>query len=160
MSMLYPLWTADNNTVMSSMFHVPFGHTCILTADGLKRDAFRQSAADIKSVQMACLRRVLFDFDKDAAYAHQSAKRRASLQVDWIFDITSAQATEMSNLQIITCCDAWSLSHESNIKALGLPGTYCLVFNDATAIGTAQVYAELIANEYIKDGALDGIFFP
>ena len=160
MGAIFPLWADDNDTQFSSLFYVPPGFSCLLTADGLAMDAYRQSATDIKSAQTVCVRRVLFDFDKNRVLDHQSRKNTMRLQCDWIYDISQATANEVSNLQLYSCCEPWSLSKLNNVKVIGIPGTYCLMLNDPTAIGTAQVYAEQISNDSVMPGTFDRLFFP
>lgn len=160
MGTIFPLWADDNTTQFSSLFNVPPGFSCLLTADGLSLDAYRQSATEVKSAQTACVRRVLFDFDKRSVYEHQSRKVSNRLHCDWIYDISQAVAEEMSNLQLYSCCEPWSLTKLNNVKVIGIPGTYCIMLNDPTAVGVAQVYAEQIANDAVQPGAFDRLFFP
>lgn len=151
----FPLWAPDNTTQFSSVFYVPPGFSCLLTADGLSSEKYRTSASDIKTVQTACVRRLIYDFDKQQASSN--CKR---LSCDWIYDIPHARAEETSNIQMYTCCEPWALSKLNNIKAIGIPGAYCVMLNDPTAVGVAQVYAEQIANGDVHSTAIGRLYFP
>lgn len=158
--MMFPLWAPDNKTVFSSLFHVPEGFCCVLTADGFSEAAYRSSSIVPKVAQLACVRRVLYSFDKDAAFARMSATVSASLRDTWIYDISQLSAEEVSNVAVTSCCESWAVGMNDNLRVIPLPGTYCMMLNDSTAIGTAQVFAELLSNESIKSGALDRLYFP
>ena len=76
---------------------------------------------------------------------HESKERRnANWQCDWIFDIDNTRAEEVVDQIVQTCDGTWTLSACNNLGIIGVPGSYRLELNDPTAIGEAQVYAELI----------------
>lgn len=160
MPQLFPLWDAGNDTQFSSLFNVPPGFSCLLTADGLLAEAYRANATDVKEPQMACIRRVLFDFDRSNGCGYHSATSSTRLKCDWIYDTSTVRVGEMSNIPVVSCCEPWFLSKFDNVRAIGIPGTYCIMLNDPTAVGVAQVYAEQISNDAVLPGALDRLFFP
>lgn len=143
---MYTLWKPTNKTVFSSVFFVPPGQCCLLYATGLAAERYRESPEEFSAPQCVCVKRLIHEF---------KAPRHVNLQCNWIFDMDNSGAEEVSDQLIQTCNGAWSLSMCNNIGIIGVPGTYRLELNDATAVGTVQVYAELIkANllpEQIKD---------
>ena len=110
---LYPLWKNTNKTEFSSVFSVPPGQVCVLFASGLQKYKYT------------------FPVDK------------ANLPCGWIFDTEKSGADEIIDEVVRSCSDPWQLSMCSNLRVIGVPGTYRLELNDTTAIGKAQVFAEL-----------------
>lgn len=132
---MYALWKPTNHTAHSSVFFVPPGQCCILYATGLAAERFRTSAEEFVSPQSVCVKRLIHEFKSPTLI---------NLQCNWIFDIDNTCAEEISDQLVQTNNGVWSLSMCCNIGIIGVPGTYRLELNDTTAIGVAQVYAELI----------------
>ena len=80
----------------------------------------------------------------DSAYVIDYEKLYSQGYRGLIFDIDNTCAEEISDQFVQTNNGVWSLSMCCNIGIIGVPGTYRLELNDTTAIGVAQVYAELI----------------
>lgn len=132
---MFPLWEPTNYTVFSSVFNVPVGYCCILHATDFKAEKYRDDAATFIGPQVACVKRLVHEF---------KARRVVNLQCDWIFDIDNSRAEEVVDQVVQTCDGTWTLSACNNIGIIGVPGSYRLELNDPTAIGVAQVYAELV----------------
>ena len=131
----YPLWSPTNNTVFSSVFFVPPGQCCILYATNFAAERYRDTASEFSAPQLVCVKRLVHEF---------VAKDRSNLKCNWIFDINNAAAEEVADQVVHTCDGSWTLGACNNIGIIGVPGTYRLELNDATAVGRAQVYADLI----------------
>lgn len=134
--MNYPLWEKTNKTLFSSVFNVAPGNVCLLFANDLAAWKIRAEASESKVPQLVCVRRVLHEFDAS------SAKKKDST-CGWIFDIGEVKANKIADALVRTCGVPWQLSMCKNIGIIGVPGSYRLELNDSTAIGVAQVYAEL-----------------
>lgn len=132
---MYALWKPTNRTVHSSVFFVPPGQCCLLYATGLAAERYRASAEEFAAPQCVCVKRLIYEFKSPTL---------VNLQCNWIFDIDNTCAEEISDQFIQTNNGTWSLSMCSNIGIIGIPGSYRLELNDSTAVGVAQVYAELI----------------
>lgn len=132
---MFPLWEPTNHTVFSSVFNVPVGYCCILHATDFKSEKYRDDAATFIGPQVVCVKRLVHGF---------KARRVVNLQCDWIFDIDNSRAEEVVDQIVQTCDGTWTLSACNNIGIIGVPGSYRLELNDPTAIGVAQVYAELV----------------
>lgn len=133
------LWIAENRTTLSSVFCVPPRQVCILHAVDFEKYAYRASADEFLVPQVACVRRILYGFD---AAAFTSAKDNQSC--NFTFDVTGAKADLISDHVVTTCNGPWQLSMCRNLAIIGVPGNYRLELNDATAVGVANVYAELV----------------
>lgn len=132
--MLKALWEQSNTSLYSSVFNVPPAQVCVLFANGLEPWKVRADAAEVMVPQSVCVRRLLHGFegikpDKD--------------QCGWIFNMDSVRADKLVDLLVQTCGLSWQLTACRNIGIVGVPGHYRLELNDSTAVGTAQVYAEL-----------------
>lgn len=133
--MRYPLWEPANTSEVSSLFVVHPGKCVLLAATGLQEYA-TQLEAGFRVPQMVCVERLLFEFTK-------AALKPAGCDCDWIFNPAAPMAKNvMDDTVSVTGC-YWSLTHCSNIRIVGLPGTYQLRLNDPTVVGQMQVYAEL-----------------
>lgn len=132
--MLRPLWDQTNTTVYSSIFNVPPAQVCVLFADGLESWKVRVDASEIMVPQTICIRRMLHGYD-----GMKPDKDRCG----WVFDIASVHADMVVDAIVRTCELPWQLTLCKNIGIVGVPGHYRLELNDATAVGKAQVYAEL-----------------
>lgn len=140
------LWPSTNTTLFSSVFTVPQFKVCLLFGTNFKLEKYRADASEFVSPQAVCVRRVLHGF---------TAPEVSSGSCGWVFDIDSVRA-DMIVDEVVTSCGApWQLTLCRNIGIIGLPGSYRLELNDATAVGELQVYAELYdANSFptqIKD---------
>jgi hypothetical protein len=129
-----PLWDRTNTTLFSSVFNVAAGQVCVLQAANFEKWAYRQDASQIQVQQMVCVRRVLHDFVVDGI---------ARDQCGWIFNLDNVRSEKIVDAFVQTCGVPWQLTLCKNIGIIGLPGSYRLELNDATAIGIAQVYAEV-----------------
>ena len=133
--MRYALWEPDNLTVESSFFLVP-PHKCVLLS-AVRFEQFKhREDASFRVPQMACVERMLYDYIPPKARCN-----------DFVFIPSLVMCEEVAS---DTMCD--------NMKFVGLPGTYRLRLNDPTAVGTAQVYAELFDYEQIPP-QMAGMFF-
>lgn len=132
---LYPLWKNTNKTEFSSVFSVPPGQVCVLFASGLQKYKYRVDASEVQVPQVFCVRRLLHNFTFPVD--------KANLPCGWIFDTEKSGADEIIDEIVRSCSDPWQLSMCSNLRVIGVPGTYRLELNDTTAIGKAQVFAEL-----------------
>lgn len=148
--MLRPLWDKTNTTLYSSIFCVPAGQVCVLFASGLEMNKVRTDASELVAPQMVCVRRLLHGYD--------GISPRTDGQCGWIFDISQVRAEKLVDELVLTCGCAWQLTACRNIGILGVPGHYRLELNDATAIGVAQIYAELYDANSIPL-QVQGLFF-
>lgn len=146
-----PLWSDSNLTLLSSVFIVPPERAVLLFASGLLAERVRTSASQFKGPQAVCVERVVFGIDSPAA---SSFRDGCSCVVDGFLPSAAMKAFE----QVQTCSLPWMLDPCRNIGVIGIPGTYRLRLNDATAIGNAQVYAEWFDFDAIAPQAY-GVFF-
>lgn len=134
-----PLWSPENRTRFSSVFCVPPRQVCVLHAVGFEKFAYRADATAFQTSQVACVRRVLYGFDT-ASFADA----KESQSCGFVFDITESRADKISDLVVTTCNGSWQIGMCRNLAIIGVPGSYRLELNDATAVGVANVYAELV----------------
>ena len=146
-----PLWSDSNSTLLSSVFIVPPGRAVLLFASGLLDERVRTSASQFKGPQAVCVERVVFGVDAPAVPASRDG---CACVVDGSLPSAAMKAFE----QVQTCSLPWMLEPCRNIGVIGIPGTYRLRLNDATAIGTAQVFAEWFDFDAIAPQAY-GAFF-
>lgn len=138
--MSYPLWASTNQTMFSSVFNVPPGKVCVLFASKLQRDKYRVDNSEFLSPQSVCVRRLVHSFDQ------VKFTRRSDCSCDWIFDVDAYSADVVADEIVDTGC-CWTLTRDNNLGIIAVPGTYRLELNDSTAIGEAQVYADLYSAE-------------
>lgn len=131
---IHPLWSPLNKTQYSSVFAVFPGQCCVLHAAHLEEWKVRQEAQEILVPQTICVRRLIHEY-KDIP--------REDCPCNWIFDIKAVYAELVDDHPVITCNGPWQLTRCRNLGIIGVPGTYRLELNDVTAIGEAQVYAEI-----------------
>lgn len=144
--MRYALWEPDNLTVESSFFLVP-PHKCVLLS-AVRFEQFKhREDASFRVPQMACVERMLYDYIPPKARCN-----------DFVFIPSLVMCEEVASDTVSSGGCYWSLSMCDNMKFVGLPGTYRLRLNDPTAVGTAQVYAELFDYEQIPP-QMAGMFF-
>lgn len=129
------LWPEVNKTLLSNVFSVPPGQVCILHAANFARYKFRNDATKPVGPQLACVRKILCGM--------KSQPDKSLLPCEFVFDMDAVKADVLVDELVQTCGGTWSLSKCRNVAIIGLPGSYRLELNDATAIGVAQVYAEL-----------------
>lgn len=134
------LWSPQNKTLYSSAFSVAPGYVGLLFATGLELYKVRTSASEIVGPQTVCVRRLLFGFD--------GYKPEPDL-CGWIFNMDNVQVETLVDSLVHVCGLPWQLTACRNIGIIGVPGNYRLELNDSTAIGTAQVYAEIYNIESI-----------
>ncbi len=132
--MLKPLWEQSNTSLFSSVFNVPPGQVCILFADGLELWKVRSDASEVVVPQTICVRKMLHSFDGIKPDIDRCG---------WVFSVDSVRTNKIVDSLVQTCGLPWQLTACRNIGIIGVPGHYRLELNDSTAIGTAQVYAEL-----------------
>lgn len=144
--MRYALWEPDNLSVESSFFLVP-PHKCVLLS-AVRFEQFKhREDASFRVPQMACVERMLYDYIPPKARCN-----------DFVFIPSLVMGEEVASDTVSSGGCYWSLSMCDNMKFVGLPGTYRLRLNDPTAVGTAQVYAELFDYEQIPP-QMAGMFF-
>ena len=147
-----PLWDGSNDTLFSSVFVVPPGWSVVVFATGLLSEKVRRSAAEFKGPQLLCVERLVFRCDAPKVSAPQcDGCCSYVLGAMPIAELDSAELVE-------TCFLPWVLEPCRNIGAIGIPGTYRLRLNDATAIGAVQAYAEWYEHGAIAPQAY-GLFF-
>lgn len=144
----YPLWSDTNKTLYSSIFAVPEKHVCLLFADGLEKYKYREES-EIRTEQTVCIRRVLHHYDRPP---------KNDSTCDWVFDIKDVRAKKIVDAIVRTCGLPWQLTQCRNIGIIGVPGSYRLELNDSTAIGKAQVYAELFSAKSLPSHVIS-LFF-
>ena len=147
--MLKPLWDQSNTSLFSSIFNVPPGNVCVLFASGLLLQKVRSTADDIIGPQVVCIRRLLHDYEGLKATPDVCG---------WTFNIDNVHADKIVDMLVQTCGYPWQLTSCRNIGIIGVPGHYRLELNDSTAIGVAQVYAELYDIKSIPL-QVQGLFF-
>lgn len=144
--MRYALWEPDNLTVESSFFLVP-PHKCVLLS-AVKFEPYKlRTDSSFRVEQMACVERMLYDY--------VPPKNRNG---EFVFVPSLVMGKEVASDTVTSGGCYWSLSACDNMKFVGLPGTYRLRLNDPTAVGIAQVYAELFDYEQIPP-QIAGMFF-
>lgn len=144
-----PLWLPTNDTLFSRPFPVPVGKVGILYADGLKEQKYRTSAEDFEGPQAVCVRRLRFKYSP-------GEKPVGSCSMPG--DIRNEAVPEEMNMILRTCGNPWQLTKCKNVGIIGLPGSYILELNDATAIREAQVYLELVPARALPD-QIANLFF-
>ena len=135
--MSQPLWSDINRTPYSSVFTVPPGKVCVLFAAKLQKEKYREDNSDFMSPQAVCVRRLVHDFDQSKFLIRSDCGC-----CDWIFDVEGYTEEVVADELVGTNC-CWMLTKNKNMGIIGVPGTYRLELNDSTAIGEAQVYADL-----------------
>ena len=130
-----PLWGELNDTMWSDVFHVPAGKCAVLFATGLSSEKARVSAEEVKGPQMICIERVGLAADVGEPVAPCDGRCGPAASRDMDARLQFADLVE-------SCATPWTLEPCRNIGIIGIPGAYRLRLNDATAIGTAQVYVE------------------
>lgn len=138
---MIPLWLPDNETQDSSVFKVQPGNTAVLVATGFERFRTNTDAKEFRSPQLACLHRLIFDYEQVGvgALEPRTACECVYEFTQTIINVTDEVMRRSGCLVSIGGCDTTGL--------VALPGIYYLHLNDATAIGAAQVWLELIKNE-------------
>lgn len=147
------LWSPGNDSLYSDLFSVSVGSVCVLFATNLERDKVKVDDSEFVSPQSICVHRLVYT-------ANRTYKQNAVCEVVAITDAPVLVADEI--VQTCRCRDkegnCWILTQSNNIGIIGLPGIYRLELNDATAIGVAQVYAELYPADSLPAG-MDHLFF-
>lgn len=128
------LWSPTNKTLYSSVFTVPQFKVCLLFGAHFAPDKYRATSNDFVTPQAVCVRRVLHGF-----VAPETSREPCG----WVFDLDNVRAELIVDEVVTSCGDPWQLTLCRNIGIIGLPGSYRLELNDATALGTLQVYADL-----------------
>lgn len=136
---IVPLWTPENTTVLSSVFTVHPGKAVVLWAVGFNKYKFRVEN-EVATPMQACLHRLIHDFSDSSL---PSMKDAAQDCCGWIVDVNHISSELMADIAVSTMNCLWSLSLCNSVMAVGIPGSYQLELNDATMVGTANVYADL-----------------
>lgn len=137
---MMPLWSPENDTPDSSIFKVRTGFTAILIATGFSRFRTNTDAKEFRSPHLACLHRLILSDGTIPVGALEPCSA-----CDYIYDISPAivvtdeVARHSGCLMSVGGCDT--------IGVLPIPGIYYLHLNDATSIGTAQVWIEMYQND-------------
>ena len=138
-----PLWDSANDTIFSSAFFVKPGWSAVLFAVGLSEEKVRKSAAEFKGPQMICVEKLIYDCrwpePKPACCGICSHAR----------EVEGPEAELVAEDYVETCSLPWTLEPCRNLGVIGIPGIYRLRMNDATAVGTAQVYVEFFKHQAI-----------
>lgn len=127
------LWSAGNSTIYSDVFNIPQSKVCLLCATGLEKEKVRVTDAEMKTCQIVCVKRIV--------YLSDGVLGLGGVLNDWVVTGVDVSKVVDDFVQINNCC--WELSHANNLRVIGIPGVYRLQLNDATAVGVAQVYADL-----------------
>ena len=147
--MKYPLWENPVSEV-SSLFVVHPGKCVLLAAVRLDEYA-TQTEAGFRVPQQICVERVICEF------LPGTIKPRFC-DCDWVFNLDRQMAVEVSSETVSVGGCSWTMSKCDNVGIVGLPGTYRLRVNDATATDHIQVYAELFDASQIPV-QMSGVFF-
>ena len=134
------LWSETNHTMYSDIFSVPEGKA----AEGNK---VKISDTEMTVLQTFCIHRVILKSD---------AVIKCNSLCNWIVEPTPAEV-EVDQL-ISICNDCWTLTDERNIGIIGVPGLYRASINDATLVGVAQLYVDLVDLNSIHTGS-SNLFF-
>lgn len=134
---LMPLFKPERQSLYSNVFSVPAGQSCVLHAVGLAREKVRTDATEVKVPQQICVHRVLYGFRPDECDCDSCC---------CVFDMDDVSAKNIVDQPVQTCNGPWALSECDNLRIIGVPGIYRLELNDPTAIGVAQVFAEMYDN--------------
>ena len=146
-----PLWGELNDTVLSDVFHVPAGKCAVLFATGLSEEKTRVSAEEFKGPQMICVERVGLAANVGEPVSPCDGQCGPSSARPMSARVEASDVVE-------SCVMPWTLEPCHNLGIIGIPGAYRLRLNDATAVGTAQVYAEFYDVSAIAPQAY-GAFF-
>lgn len=146
-----PLWSELNDTVLSDVFHVPAGKCAVLFASGLAEDKVRRSAEEFKGPQTVCVERLVLASSVGDPVAPCDGQCGPS-------SVRPMSARVEASDVVESCVMPWTLEPCHNLGIIGIPGAYRLRLNDATAVGTAQVYAEFYDVSAIAPQAY-GAFF-
>lgn len=145
------LWQKNNRTMYSSVFNVPAGYCVTLFATGLLDEKVRQSAEEFTVPQIVCVRRLVHEYEKAQTILCEGC-------CGYIFDLANVRADTINDGLVSTCGRPWQLDPCRNIGIIGVPGTYRLHINDATAVGVAQVYADWYRASQIPS-QVESLFF-
>lgn len=135
------LWLSDSHSMNSDIFTVPPGKVCVLCAANLAKEKVRVTNAEFKTCQSVCVYRIVHTADA-------VLEQRGSF-CNWVVAAVDVSKVVDEILYTNGCC--WELNNANNLRIIGVPGTYRLRLNDATAIGVAQVYADLYDVEQIPN---------
>lgn len=141
-----PLWSPKNLTQKSCVFHLRPGEVGMLVASGMEKYKFRVEN-EPQTRQTICVWRVLADYD-----TVQPAGITAGSFCDPVFDMAAVQSDV---IYVPTC---WKLTCGANTGIIGLPGSYQLELNDATAIGAVQVWLDILPMEKIPPQVASAFF--
>lgn len=148
--MLVPLWLPDNETQDSSVFKVLDGYTALLVATGFERFRVNTETKEFRSPQLACLHRLIFLVDQVNVGALEP--RTAC---DYLYEVTQNITNVTDEVMYRSDC-MLTLGGCDTVGVLPIPGTYYFHLNDATAIGTAQIWIELYRNDNLPQSLLTG----
>lgn len=137
--MSIPLWPVGSTSMYSDIINIAPGKVCVIYASGLEIERCRTSNDEFKGPQAICVRKLI--------HAADMVLVRRSTWCDWVVTPTNAATVMDDVVQVSGCC--WELTHNNNLRIIGVPGTYRLELNDCTAIGTAQAYADLYSVEQL-----------
>lgn len=126
-----PLWGPHNLTIYSDVFVVAPGKVCVLFAAGFEEERVRVTNAEFVAAQSCCVRRLRHQHGLEWCCGNAC---------DWIAHATDASV--VADELVSVCGKCWEMSLGDNLRVIGIPGTYRLELNDATAIGVLQVWAE------------------
>lgn len=126
------LWQNTNKTLYSDIFTITPGTAGVLFATGFERERVRVTNSEFVSPQAACVQRLI----------HVSeASRTLTNLCEQAAAISDAEVAGNELVQVCNSC--WLLTQDNNLRIIGVPGTYRLELNDATAIGVIQVYLDI-----------------
>lgn len=148
---MIPLWEPSNTSMDSSIFRVNAGQAVLLFATGFAAEKYRESASEVAAPQMACINRLLYS-------AANLSEHKTHKGCDYVFNSLSIRPEQAEDELVVVNGCGWNLTACNNLRFIGVPGFYRLHLNDATAVGTAQVYAD-IYDAHNLPSQIAGMFF-
>lgn len=148
---MIPLWEPSNISMDSSIFRVNAGQAVLLFATGFAAKRYRETVEEVDAPQMACVNRLLLT-------SANLSEHKTHKGCDYVFDATNIRPSQAEDEVVFVDGCGWSLTACNNLRLIGVPGYYRLHLNDATAVGTAQVYAD-IYDAHNLPAQLAGLFF-
>lgn len=137
-SIYVPIFTETSASVDSPFFTVFPGQVAMLQAFGFMDHKERVDQATRQVPQEACLEMLLFK---------ETFKPTPQLGACPVMDLRSYQSQLLAREVMRHNDCAFSLSKCNNIMLLNIPGSYCFVMNDASALGSVHIYLRMFTRE-------------
>lgn len=141
------LWRETNHTLYSDIFNIPEGKAAILMAAGLEGKKVKVTDTEFTTLQTFCINRLILKSDVIV---------KCNNFCNWVVEPTPAEIE--AEIVVTICNECWTLTDERNLAIIGVPGLYRATLNDATLVGVAQLYAELVPLNSIHSGTAN-LFF-